>query len=83
MNVKKMTSKPSQLNIDGKIIDDDKELATKVNNFFVNVGINTEKSILKVPNISPSHFFKNRNQINFVIAHISNEEILDNIFIRK
>ena len=69
VNVKKMTSKPSQLNIDGKIIDD-KELATKVNNFLVNVGTNTEKTILKVPNISPSHFLKNRNQINFVIAHI-------------
>ena len=59
------------------IIDDDKELATKFINFFVNVGTNTEKTIPKVPNISPSHFLKNRNQINFVIAHISNEEILD------
>ncbi len=35
VNVKKMTSKPSQLNIDGKIIDDDKELATKFNNVFL------------------------------------------------
>ena len=31
----------------------------------------------KSPNILPSKFLKNRNQINFVIAHISNEEILD------
>ena len=60
-NVKKMTSKPSQLNIEGKIIDDDKELTTKFNNLFVNVGTNTEKTIPKVPNISSSH----------VIAHIS------------
>ena len=51
VNVKKMTSKPSQLNIDGKIIDDDKELATKFNNVFVNVGTNTEKTVPKVPNI--------------------------------
>ena len=71
-----MTLKPSQLNIDGKIIDD-KELATKVNNLFVNVGTNLEKTIPKVPNISPSHCLKNLNQINFVVAHISNEEIID------
>ena len=66
VNIKKMSPKISQLNIGGKIIDDDKELAT-----------NTENAIPKVPNILPSKFLKNRNQINFVIAHISNEEILD------
>ena len=65
------------MNIGGKIIDDDKELATNFNIFFVNVGPNTENAIPKVPIILPSKFLKNRNQINFVIAHISNEEILD------
>ena len=45
--------------------------------FFVNVGPSTENRIPKVPNISPSTFLKNRNQINFVIAHVSNEEILE------
>ena len=30
-----------------------------------------------VPGISPSKFLKNRIQINFLIAHVSNEEILD------
>ena len=77
VNIKKTSPKIYQLNIGGEIIDDDKELATDFNNFFVNVGPNTEASIPKVPNISPSKFLKNRNQINFVIAHISNEEILD------
>ena len=72
-----MTAKPSQLNVGGNIIDDDKELASNFNHFFVNVGQNTENAIPKVPNISPSKFLKNRNQINFVIAYISNEEILD------
>ena len=48
--------------------------------FFANVGANTEKLIPKVPNISPSKFLKNRNQINFVIAHVSNEKILDIIY---
>ena len=65
------------LNIGGKIIDNDKELATKFNEFFVNVGPSTENTIPKVPNISPSKFLKNRNQTNFIIAHISNEQILD------
>ena len=60
VNVKKMTGKPSQLNVGGNIIDDDKEL----------VGQNTENAIPKVPNISPSKFLKNRKQINFVIAYI-------------
>ena len=77
VNIKKVSTKTSQLNIGGKIIDDDKELANNFNNFFVNVGPSTENTIPKVPNILPSKFLKNRNQMNFVIAHISNEEILD------
>ena len=77
VNLNKYSSKTSQLNIGGKIIDDNHELATNFNKFFVNVEPNTEKTIPNVPNISPSKYLKNRNQINFVIAHISNEEILD------
>ena len=72
-----MSSKPSQLNINGKIVDEDKKLATNFNNFFVNVGQNTENAIPKVPNISPSKFKKYRIQTNFIIPHIANEEILD------
>ena len=48
-----------------------------INKFFVNVGPSTEKSIPKVPNILPSKFLKDRNQVNFVIAHVSSEEFLD------
>ena len=44
---------------------------------FANVGPNTENTIPKVPNISPLKFIKDRIQVNFIIAHISNEEILD------
>ena len=44
---------------------------------FVNVGPSTENAIPKVPNILPTTFKKNLMQVNFVIAHISNEEILD------
>ena len=77
MNLKKNSNRTSQLNVGGKVIDDNKEIAANFNNFFVNVGPNTEESVPKVPNISPSKFLKNRNQMKFVIAHVSNEEILD------
>ena len=76
MNLKKNSNRTSQLNVGGKVIDDNKEIATNFNNFFVNVGPNMEESVPKVPNISPK-FLKNRNQMKFVIAHVSNEEILD------
>ena len=42
VNIKKNSNRTSQLNVGGKIIDDDKEIATNFNNFFVNVGPNTE-----------------------------------------
>ena len=77
VNFKKNSNRSMQLNIGGKIIDNDKEIATNFNNFFTNVGPNTENLIPKVPNISSSKFLRNRNQINFVIAHLANEEILD------
>ena len=76
VNVRKNSNRTSQLNVGGKIIDDNKEIATNFNNFFVNVGPNTEETIPKVPNISPK-FLRNCNQMKFVIAHVSNEEILD------
>ena len=49
-------------------------IAEKLNNFFVNVGPETEKKVPKVPNASPEKYLKNRNQ--FDIAHISEEEVL-------
>ena len=76
MNVKKDCNRTSHLNVGDKVIDD-KEIATNFNHFFVNVGPNKEESIPKVPNISPSKFLKNRNQMDFVIAHVSNEGLLD------
>ena len=55
VNLKKNHTQTSQLIIGGKIIDDDQELATNLNEFFVNVGPSTEN------NISPTKFLKNRN----------------------
>ena len=36
-----------------------------------------KKTIPKVLEVLPSKYLRNRNQMNFIIAHISNEEILD------
>ena len=66
-----MFRKTLQLIIAWKAIDDEKVVASNFNRFFVNVGPSMENSIPKVPNISPSKFLKNRNQVNFVIAHVS------------
>ena len=47
----------------------------EVNNYFVNVGPNTERSIPRNPVTKPNIYLKNRNQVNFLIAHISNDEV--------
>ena len=67
----------SQLNINGKIIEEPKDIANSVNDFFVNVGPETEKNVPKINHISPVKFLKNRNNFTLVIAHIYNKEILD------
>ena len=77
VNLKKVSLKTSQLHIDGKIIDDDKDIATSLNTFFSKVGAATEENIPKVPNIPPSKFLRDQNRITFVIAHVSMEEVLD------
>ena len=72
-----MNLKIAQLKIKGKVIDEPKMVVNEINNFFVNVGPNTEKDAPKVPNIFPEKFLKNKNQFNIIIAHISNEEVLE------
>ena len=67
----------SQIKVNNKVIRNHKEIVETLNNFFVNVGPNTEKNIPVNPKIKPEKFLKNRNQLNFLIAHISNEEVLD------
>ena len=59
------------------MIDESKDVANAFNNFFVNVGPNTEKTVPKVPNKSPEQFLKNRIQFEFIITHISEQEIVD------
>ena len=41
------------------------------------MGPETEKAVPKVPNMSPAKFLRNRNQLDLIIAHISEEEILE------
>ena len=66
-----MGTTTAQLKVNGQIIDNEKEIATNFNNFFVNVGPSTEDSIPKLPGLSPTRFLKNRNLTNLIIAHIS------------
>ena len=70
------TTKITQLNVNGKLFNNPDEVAKKVNEYFVNIGPQTEKCIPKVRNITPTKFLKNRNQYNFIIAHIEEEEML-------
>ena len=67
----------SQIKVNNKVIKNQKEIVETLNNFFVNVGPNTDRNIPVNPKIKPEKYLKNRNQLNFLIAHISNEEVLD------
>ena len=67
----------SQIKVNNKVIKNQKEIVEALNNFFVNVGPNTDRNIPVNPKIKPEKYLKNRNQLNFLIAHISNEEVLD------
>ena len=44
--------------------------------FFVNIGPSTELNILKAVNIYPKIFLEDRQEVNFLIAHISEEEVI-------
>ena len=78
VNVKKSTKfSISHLNVNGKIVDQPIDIANNLNNFFVNVGPQTEKTVPKVPTKTPDQFLKDRNQFLFIIAHISVDEVVD------
>ena len=77
INIKSTKSTISQIKVNNKVIQNHKEIVETLNNFFVNVGPNTERNIPVNPKTKPEHYLKNRNQLNFLIAHISTEEVLD------
>ena len=60
-----------------RIIDDPKDIVENLNDFFVTVGPETEKTVPITPNISHKKFMKRQNDYSMIIAHITNEEVLD------
>ena len=60
----------------GKVIDDPQDIAKGMNDFFVNVGPSTEKTLPKTGNITPEKFLRDKNRFEFITAHISEDEIL-------
>ena len=48
-----------------------------VNNFFADIGPNTEKHIPQNPAIKPEKYLKNRSPLDFQINNITNEEVLE------
>ena len=70
-------SNVTQLNVNNEVIDNPKEIVEAFNDFFVNVGPNTEKSVPINPMIKPDKYLTNKIQSDFVISNISIEEVLD------
>ena len=78
MNIRNSKAhKISQLKVGGKPINNTKDISNKLNEFFVNVGPTTEDSIPKTQNVSALKFMKERQNFKFLIAHVSQEEVLE------
>ena len=78
VNIKKANINTiNQLKSNGNIIDNPKSIAQKLNDFFVNVGPNVEKTVPANPVGRPESFLKERNQFNFLVTFISNEDVFD------
>ena len=66
-----------ELKINETLIDNPNEIVESLNDFFVNIGSNTDKCIPRNPVIQPEMYLKNKNQFDFIISDISNEEVLE------
>ena len=66
----------SQLSINGAIIDNPSEMSTNFNNYFVNVGPDTESKIPVSQNINPEKFLNKRNQFEFIFDPVIETEVL-------
>ena len=76
VNIKNVVSSNSfHLKNNNTNIEDSKGISNCFNNFFANVGPVTDKNIPKSVK-SPSYYLRNRSQIDFVIAHTTEDEIL-------
>ena len=67
----------TQLKVKEEIINNPKKIVEEINNVFINVGPITEQTIPKNPVVNPVKYLKNRNQFNFLVTNISNEEVLN------
>ena len=67
----------SQLKVNEKTISNPKEIVETVNNFFADIGPNTEKNIPQNPAIKPEQYLKNRSPLDFQITNITNKEVLE------
>ncbi len=70
-----LSTRINQLKVNNVFIDDPKLIANTFNNFFVNVGPNTDGEIPK-SFISPTSYLKHRVITNFVILPTSNAEVM-------
>ena len=78
MNIRNSKAhKISQLKGGGKLINNTKDISNKLNELFVNVGPTTEDSIPKTQNVAALKFMKERQNFKFLIAHVSQEEVLE------
>ena len=66
----------SQIITNGKLIDNPEEVSNTFNNFFTNIGPNTEKTIPKSGKC-PTSYLKNRINTGFIIVHTLNEELMN------
>ena len=78
VNLKNSTSqKITQLKINGMDIDNPSDITTNFNDFFINIGPDTDSKIPVSQNIIPEAFLKERNQMDFVLAHVTEVEVLE------
>ena len=67
----------NELRVENRFIQDQKTIAEELNKFFTNIGPATEKKLPVNPVIQPTKYLQDRNHFEFIIAHVSNEEILE------
>ena len=75
INTRSSLNNINQLNLNNNIITDPKLIANSINDFFVNVGPNTDKSIPITP-ISPMAFLSSRVELNFSISPTTIQEVM-------
>ena len=74
MKAKSQLSQISHLLNNGKHIDDPVKMDNIFNHYFVNVGSNIDKSILRTKT-SPTDYLKNRNSNSLFLTPVTEQEI--------